>query len=57
MRLLPAAFTERETGRTVQDGDDDIGVDSDGFDEELEDQEQKPKLKTPLRHTSGYAKP
>ena len=44
------------TGHGIPDGDDDIGVDSDdGFDEELEDQEQKPKMKTPLRHTSGYA--
>jgi len=42
------------TGHAIPDDDDDIGVDSDEFDEELEDQESdKPKLKTPLRHTSG----
>ena len=40
------------TGHGIPDGDYDIGVDSDTeFDEELE--EQKPKPKTPLKHTSG----
>ena len=40
-----------------QDADDDIGVDSDEFDEEQEEDEQvvkkTQKLKTPLRHTTG----
>lgn len=42
------------TGHGIPD-DDDIGVDSDEFDEELEDQDAQPaaKLKTPLRHTTG----
>jgi hypothetical protein len=34
--------------------DDEIGVDSDEFDEELEEGESGvQKLKTPLRHTTG----
>ena len=39
----------------ISQDDDDIGVDSDEFDEELEDQDAQPaaKLKTPLRHTTG----
>jgi len=44
--------------KLLQDDDDDIGVDSDEFDEELEDQERQPpavKQKTPLRHTTGLS--
>lgn len=57
VKVVPNAGMGR-TGHGIPDAEDNIGVDSDEFAEEFEDEEDAaaaaaPKPKTPLRHTSG----
>ncbi len=55
--FLPATISRiivRNLCKRMLQDDDEIGVDSDEFDEELEEGESGvQKLKTPLRHTTG----